>query len=127
MDASGYREFWKLGLTQVYETPLDKIGEESPWQGHCLQVQAPNHNIKYCKNHLQIIQYLDMVNRDTNRMFTWDAWEDFVEIAETQRLDGPPDPWELMTKTNKIFGIQSRIPREVRRALEAPRDTRDEA
>ena len=112
-------------MTPVYEAPLDKIGEESPWQGYRHQVQAPNHDIKYCKNHLQITQYSDMVNRDTNKMFTWDEWEDFVEIAETQRLDGQPDPWEVMLKTNMIFGIQSRIPRDVRRALEVPRDTRN--
>jgi hypothetical protein len=76
----------------IREAPLDKIGEESPWQGYRHQVQAPNHDIKCCKNHLQITQYSDMVNRDTNKMFTWDEWEDFVEIAETQRLDGPPGP-----------------------------------
>ncbi len=75
---SCFRQFWKLKLAPKTDTTAG-IGTESPWHGHRVQISVTNQQRHYCKHVLQITQFSDCMDRDTNRPFSRFEWKRIVK------------------------------------------------
>ena len=58
---------------------LERSRIRVPLAGHRFKVSAPHYFKEYARDVLEVHQFSDFINRDTNWPFTWEDWRDFVE------------------------------------------------
>ena len=104
------RAFWKLNL-KPKPNSLAGLASESPWHSHRFQpTGVPNHVRSYCKHVLQITQFSDFIDRNTEMPFTRLDWRNFVDKLETKKNGVAPTGADIITKGDAIYDIQMQIP-----------------
>ena len=112
-----FREFWKLNIRSAPDT-WEGIGSESPWHGRRMKIDDVHDTWRtYFKHTLEIWQWSDFMNKDTNRLFTRGEWRDFVERLEKKHHNRTPTNLEIIENADAIVNIQKQIPREARLEL----------
>jgi len=108
------KSFWKLKLQPIYENSRwEGIEADLFWHSHrCQHVAAP-HEIRYCKDTLNVLTFSDIVDHTTNQLFTRDQWRDFVEDIEEERTGVTPSNHFILTKGDMIYDLTKRMDREL--------------
>ena len=90
------REFWKLNLVPATEN-WERVGSEPIWYSHRIVVKVKPHVRKYLREQLDLEVFGDLMNTDTNRIFTRSEWKRFIVKAEYDREGSMPNNRTVFT------------------------------
>ena len=62
------------------------------------------------KDVLEVHQFSDFINRDTNRPFTFQNWKDFVEKLHEKKRGIAPPYRDVIERAHMMMNIQRKIP-----------------
>ena len=99
-----FRQFWKLKLVPKTDTTAG-IGTESPWHGHRVHISVTNQQRHYCKHVLQITQFSDCMDRDTNRPFSRFEWKRIVKRMHRKYYGVNPTGVEIFDWAEIAYSI----------------------
>jgi len=110
------KEYWKLGLTPVWDGWTD-IGTESFWHGHRIKISAPYHVRQFCKLKLGIIYNSDIMSIDTNRVFKRADWGRFIREEYRKRTGVHPTNLYVIDWQDEVMRVIRQVPRAAKRAM----------
>ena len=117
-------KFWKLKIAPDPNS-WKGVESESPWHGHRFRASAPHFFKEYAKDVLDVHQFSDFINRDTNRPFTFQNWKDFVETLHEKKRGIAPPYRDVIERAHMMMNIQRRIPQALWREVQKPKEPVD--
>ena len=111
-------DFWKTGLKPA-RPPKDRImGSESMWYNHSFQIIVDWHVKRFFQRVCNVHLVSDIMNLETNQVFTRGEWYALIENYITKHQQGiAPPPLTVISRVDEILAIIAQIPAEIQQLL----------